>query len=187
MPLLSQLIALDTVQTLDGAGSATLRFAVSPADAGLERVFHAAPLGAVLEVALGHPASLHTVFRGPVHAHRLQLASAGVPVMVLEAQSSSGPTVLDEGIALTAQYGATLLALDAERTRDRNTREQVVVRLQGQATLTGTTEAYAGRRLALRGVGETFDGDLRIVAAHHRLSNEGWTTRVDLLADAVPA
>lgn len=187
LPATADLIELETTHGIDGTGSVRLCFAAPPEDRGPDSVFVAAPLGARLEVALGYHDHLHPVFTGSVQAHRLLLASGGAPQRVLEAISSSAPAKAEDGIAVTAQYGATLLALDIERAhadlRERSDRAPVV---QGHASLVGTTEVRPGRLLRLAGTGDAFDGCLCITGVQHRFSYAGWTTRVALRAAPAP-
>lgn len=183
LPVTADLIALETTQSASGDATATLRFVAVAADRTWSTVPEHAPLGAWLEIALGHGSQSVPVFAGSVRAHRLSLTSTGLPERVLEAASTSAPAARRDDIALTAQYGATLLAFDAQRRLDDE--EGILPRVQGHATLSGTTDAQPGRLLAVRGVGEDFSGDMRIVAVHHRFSHEGWTTRVEVQADAV--
>lgn len=180
LPATAGLIELETTHGIDGTGSVRLCFAVPPEDDGPESVFVAALLGAGLEVALGYHDPVHPVFTGSVQAHRLLLASAGAPQRVLEARSSSAPIKAEDGIAVTARYGATLLALDIERAHEGSDRAPVV---QGHASLVGTTEVRPGRLLRLAGTGDAFDGCLRITGVQHRFSHAGWTTRVELRAE----
>lgn len=176
LPMVAGLIALDVRHDAGGA-VATLRFAVSPADGGVDSVFPAAPLGATLVVALGYHEPLFPVFTGTVRVHRLQLSGGGAPEMVLEATSSDF-VVPRDGISSTVRYGATLLAFEGERTMAAGG-----VHRQGRATLAGTTDAQPGGKLAVHGTGDGFDGELRIVAVHQQFSHEGWRTHVDVRSD----
>lgn len=185
LPVTLGLIALDTTQDADGNGTATLRFSALSADNDWDAALRAAPLGALLEVSLGYHPQVQPVFTGPVRAHRLLLSEAGPPEMVLEAASQSAPAVLHDEVVLTVQYGATLLAFQAERSvRDTPpaTTPATTSLVQGQATLAGTTEVRPGALLAFRGVGEVFGAHVRIAAVHHSFSRGGWTTRADFSA-----
>jgi hypothetical protein len=185
LPITLDLIALDAMQAMDGTGSASLRFSVTPAHRDLDAALQAAPLGAVLEVALGHGTQVQPVFAGSVRTHRLQLSASGAPEMVLEAASHSAHAALQDEVAITVQYGATLLALDAGRSlvdTPLPATQGAVSVLRGQATLTGTI-ATPGTLLALGGVSDAFGGNVRIVAVHHTLSRGTWLTRIDFSAD----
>jgi phage protein D len=177
----ASLVALDVRHDVAGSATAVLHFAVSPAAGGMDSAFLAAPLGAALEIALGHHDPLSPVFTGTVRAHRLQLASGGAPEMVLEAAASSAPVTPQDAIALGVQYGATLLAFDGERAVTASG-----IQVQGRVTLTGTAAAWPGQPLELSGTGDVFDGELRIVVVHQQVSHEGWRTHADVRSDEAP-
>lgn len=181
LPIAASLVALDVRHDVAGNATAVLRFAVSPDRGGVDSAFLAVPLGAALEIALGDHEPLSTVFTGTVRAHRLQLASGGAPETVLEAAASSAPVEAQDAIALSVQYGATLLAFEGERSVTASG-----IQVQARVTLIGTTAAQPGLRLALHGTGDAFDGDLPIVAVHQQLSHEGWRTRVEVRRDVRP-
>ncbi|MBD9478845.1 hypothetical protein [Pseudoxanthomonas sp. PXM02] len=180
LPATSQLIALDTTQAIDRIGTATLRFVAVAADRTWDDLLREVPLGAMLEIALGHGAQADTVFIGTVHAHRLLLADGGAPEIVLDAATPSAFSAASDDVTLTAQYGATLRALDVERSLD----DAGAIRLQGQAILAGTARALPGNRLALQGVADAFGGTYYIDAVHHHVDREGWMSRFDVRADA---
>lgn len=182
LPATADLIALETMQSASGDATATLRFIAVAADRAWSTLPAHAPLGAWLEIALGYGTQVGPVFAGRVSAHRLSVAGAGLPERVLEAASTSTPVARRDDIALTAQYGATLLALEAARVLDEDT--GMASLLQGTASLVGTTEATPGARMTLQGLGDGFSGDVCIVAVHHRLSGDGWTTCVEVRGEA---
>lgn len=177
------LVELNTTQTMDGSGRATLRFSAALIDGGWDAALQVAPLGAVLEVALGYHADVQSVFTGTVQAHRLRLSETGAPELVMEAVSHSVPAAWQETIALSVQYGASLLALEAERTLIDTPANGAAFRITGQAMMFGTTVIDPGDLLALHGLGDAFNGSVRILAVHHLFSRGGWTTRVDYTTD----
>ncbi|MBD3730342.1 MAG: hypothetical protein IE933_11620 [Sphingomonadales bacterium] len=105
--------------------------------------------------------------QGRIASRRLEL-DQGAPTFHVDARGDAGFPESD-GTTLKVTYGISLVSAGLSDPAHTNWIE-----------CAGHTKLVPGNRVELANVGDRWNGPHTIVAAHHRLSGDGWTCRVEL-------